>query len=219
MHYIFDEKNAKYEIGKIVCVGRNYAKHIKELNSKDMGIPILFLKPSTAVIYNEENIIIPNYSSDVHHEVELGFYVSKDGKDIPESEAHNYVSHYFLALDMTLRDVQSDAKRYGTPWSIAKGFDTSCPISQMKEIEDFDSLQDIDIELSVNSEVRQSDNTKMMLFSNRTLISFISSRFKLEKGDLILTGTPSGVGKVEDGDVITAVLNKEIHLKNTVVKG
>ncbi|RUS74813.1 hypothetical protein EGW08_017422 [Elysia chlorotica] len=202
------------EIGKkIVCVGRNYREHAAELNNPVPSKPMLFLKPTSAYISEGDAIKIPKGCTDLNHEVELGVVIGATAKDVSITEAMNYVAGYALGLDMTARDWQAVAKSKGHPWSVAKGFDTSCPISKFVEKEKIPDPNNLDLWLKVNGEMRQSGNTKDMIFPVEHLISFASQCFTLEPGDLILTGTPAGVSKLNSGDVIQAGLANIIQVQ------
>ena len=202
----FRHSKKQIPVGKIVCLGRNYAAHAKEMNAETPEAPVLFLKPSTALVHDGGVVIVPPISSDMHHEVEMAVVIGKTGTRIPKDEAMNYVSGYAVGLDMTLRDVQAEAKKKGLPWSVAKGFDTSAPISDVTAKEFVTNPHNLNISLKVNGVVRQESNTRNMVFSIDEMIAFISSIFTLEVGDMIFTGTPEGVGKVESGDQLEAEL-------------
>jgi 5-carboxymethyl-2-hydroxymuconate isomerase len=191
-------------VGKIVCLGRNYAEHAKEMQSGIPTTPILFLKPSSALIYNGEPILLPKVSNHVHYEVELVVAIGKGGKNIPRAEAYSHVLGYAIGLDITLRDVQDAAKKSGLPWSVAKGFDTSAPISDIVPAARIQDPHALTIACTVNGIVRQKSSTGEMIFSIDAIIEYISSIFTLESGDLIFTGTPSGVGEIKPGDTIEA---------------
>ncbi|KAL3864456.1 hypothetical protein ACJMK2_006139 [Sinanodonta woodiana] len=207
------------EIGrKIIGVGRNYRAHAAELGNQVPTKPILFLKPTSSYISQGQKIKIPKGCSSLHHEVELGVVIGRHGNDIQESKAMDYVSGYLLALDMTARDFQDEAKNKGQPWSLAKGFDTSCPVSEFIDKSKIRNPEQIGLWLKVNNTMRQNGNTKDMIFSVPYLISYISQYFTLEAGDIILTGTPSGVGPVTAGDVIEAGLADLVSIKFEVEK-
>lgn len=195
-------KNSSQEftIGKIVCVGRNYAEHAKELGNAIPEKPLIFLKPSSAVIYSGEEIIYPDISNEMHHEVELVLLIGKTIKNVDEKSAEDAITGYGVGLDMTLRDIQSDLKKKGHPWTIAKCFDTSAVLSDFILKENYNLTLDEEISLSVNSSIKQKEKLNKMIFSPSQIIEYISSLMTLEKGDLIFTGTPAGVGKVERGD-------------------
>jgi len=189
-------------VGTIFCVGRNYQKHIRELNSKDLGEPIIFTKPVTAICQNRDTIPLPGKSSDVHHEVELAIIIGKTGKNIFQEDAPAYIAGAAVALDLTMRDVQTQAKKNGTPWAIAKGFDFSCPISKVYPVTDLSILSGVDLFLEKNGIRVQHGNTANMIFPIDYLISYLSGFFILNPGDIILTGTPEGVGPIHSGDML-----------------
>jgi len=190
-------------VGTIFCVGRNYRKHIKELNSKDPGEPIIFTKPVTSICQNCDTIALPEKCGDIHHEVELAIIIGKTGKQILQNDAFEYIAGSAAALDLTMRDIQGKAKKDGTPWAIAKGFDFSCPISNVYPETDPNTLSSIDLFLEKNKTIVQQGNTKHMIFKIDYLIAYLSRFFTLHPGDIILTGTPEGVGPIQKGDVLT----------------
>ncbi|XP_045189769.2 acylpyruvase FAHD1, mitochondrial-like [Mercenaria mercenaria] len=198
---------------KIVAVGRNYRAHAAELGNPVPQKPILFLKPTSSYITEGENIKIPVGCSSLHHEVELGIVIGKPGSAIPEQDAKSYIGGYILALDMTARDFQDEAKKKGQPWSLAKGFDTSCPVSGFIDKDKISNPESVRLWLKVNDATKQDGTTSDMIFSIPYLISYISRYFKLEEGDVILTGTPEGVGPVASGDVIEAGLGDVVKMK------
>lgn len=205
-----------YQIGKIVCVGRNYAEHAKELGNEIPEKPVLFLKPPSAVIYSGEEVIHPAFSNDLHHEVELVLFVGEDIKNASRDEAENAIMGYGVGLDMTLRDVQQQLKKKGYPWTLAKCFDTSAVISDFILKQHHQLNLNEKIELKVNEEVRQSDTLSSMILTPAELVEYISSVMKLEKGDLIFTGTPSGVSKVNKGDKLEASLGELVNIICTI---
>jgi len=212
--YIFDDGvKRNLSIGKLVCLARTYKKHADEMESKVPENPLLFLKPASSVIFDGESIVYPSISKCLHHEVELGVVIGKKCKDITKDRALDYVLGYCICLDITARDIQSVAKKNGWPWSIAKGFDTFAPISNIVLKEKCINPNNLDISLKVNGNVRQSSNTKNMVFSVEEIIEFISSIMTLEPGDLIMTGTPKGVGEIHRGDVLEAELGDICFLK------
>jgi len=212
--YIFDDGvKRNLSIGKLVCLARTYKKHADEMRSKVPDEPLLFLKPASSVIFDGESIVYPSISKCLHHEVELGVVIGKKCKNITKDTALEYVLGYCICLDITARDIQSAAKKNGWPWSIAKGFDTFAPISNIVSKEKCINPNNLDISLKVNGNVRQSSNTKNMVFSVEEIIEFISSIMTLEPGDLIMTGTPEGVGEVHRGDVLEAELGHICFLK------
>lgn len=202
----------------IYCIGRNYIEHAKELNNPVPSSPLVFLKPQSALCFDSAEIIIPEQSSDVHHEVEIVVAISKKGKDIPEKDAHDFIEGIGVGIDFTARDIQQKAKESGHPWSVAKGFDTFAPVSRFIRSSEFDDLGNINVDLSVNGVNRQSGNSSQMIFSINYLISYLSSIFTLYPGDLIFTGTPSGVSRVISGDQISATLGEKLVTLSVSVK-
>ena len=198
------ETDNEYIVGKILCIGRNYVDHIKELGNEAPTAPVVFMKPATAIIGDGEIVKIPAYSSDCHYEAELAVLISKDGKDIAEADALSHVAGYGVAIDMTLRDVQDSLKKKGLPWEIAKGFDTSCPLSDFVPADKVADPQNLTICLALNGEQRQNGSTGLMINTVAKIINYLSGIFTLEEGDVILTGTPAGVGRVQAGDRMEA---------------
>ncbi len=194
----------RYRPGKLLCIGRNYARHAAEMKSDVPSQPMVFLKPSTALIGSGDTVVIPPQSSEVHHELELVAVIGKGGKNIPAGDALEHVAGYALGLDMTARDVQQKAKDKRHPWSVAKGFDTFAPLGEFIPTDGVADVQDILLRLTVNREVRQEGSTADMIFPVADLIAYCSTIFTLEPGDLLYTGTPEGVGPVSDGDVLNA---------------
>lgn len=204
--------------GKLICVGRNYAKHAAEMKSEVPEAPVLFLKPATALVGQGGKVILPRMSKDVHYEMELVVAIGRGGKNIPVTVALNYVDGYALGLDMTARDLQADAKQKGLPWSVAKGFDTFAPLGSFVKAHDIHNPQDLHLELLVNGDVRQKAHTADMIFSVADLIAYCSTIFTLLPGDLIFTGTPEGVGSVADGDQLEARCSKIPDLRVKVTR-
>jgi 2-keto-4-pentenoate hydratase/2-oxohepta-3-ene-1,7-dioic acid hydratase in catechol pathway len=195
---------------RIFAIGRNYAEHIKELNNERPDEPVIFTKPDTAVIKNNAPFYYPEFSKDVHHEVELVLRISKEGKNIQEQFAAKYYDAIGIGIDFTARDLQQKAKEKGLPWDIAKGFNGSAPVSdKFFPITDFKNLKDINFSLTVNGELKQQGNTSLMLFNFDYIISYLSKFFTLRTGDLIFTGTPKGVGPVKVGDRLAASIENE----------
>ncbi|KAL0089401.1 hypothetical protein J3Q64DRAFT_1728428 [Phycomyces blakesleeanus] len=188
---------------KIVAIGRNFSEHAKELGNAVPKSPFFFLKPTTSYVANGGKVEIPN-GCEVHHEVELAVVIGKDGRDFCASEAMDHVAGYALAIDMTARNLQNEAKKQGLPWSTAKGFDTFTPISDFIPKDSIPDASNVDLWLKVNGKFTQQGNTKDMIFKVPTLLEYVGSIMKLEVGDVILTGTPKGVGPIKAGDVITA---------------
>ncbi len=185
---------------KIICIGRNYVAHIEELKNEKPSNPVVFLKPDTALLKPGVPFFYPDFSQNIHHEVELVLKISKEGKNIQKQFASRYFQEIGLGIDFTARDLQDQCKSKGLPWEIAKAFNGSAPIGEFKPVADFIDLSDIDFHLTINDELRQKGNTTLMLFDFGTIIAYVSQFFTLKKGDLIYTGTPAGVGPVKVGD-------------------
>jgi acylpyruvate hydrolase len=203
-------------IRKIVCVGRNYAEHAKELGNEIPEKPVIFLKPASSVIYSGEEIVYPSFSNDMHHEVELVLLIGKKIKNADLKGSEEAIAGYGVGLDMTLRDIQNELKKKGHPWTIAKCFDTSAVLSDFILKKDYELTLNEEISLAVNNEIRQKEKLNMMLFSPVKLVEYLSSIITLEEGDLIYTGTPKGVGKVERGDKLFARIENVAELSCTV---
>ena len=216
MMKIILEPDIKYNTGKIVCIGRNYIKHIEEMSAERTKTPVLFLKPSTAILNIGNKIVLPKYSKEVHHEVELALLIGKKAKSINREEWKNYIAGAAVALDLTLRDLQSQAKEKGLPWCISKGFDGACPIGNFKPLSKIGDIQNLKIELLINNELKQNGNTSQMIFPPDELIAYISTIFTLEPGDIILTGTPASVGPIHSNDIIIASIEKIGSIKFVV---
>lgn len=196
----------EFAVGKIVCVGRNYTEHAKELGNEIPDKPVLFLKPPSSIIYSGDNIIYPDFSNEMHHEVELVLLIGKDVSKANLKEAENAIIGYGVGLDMTLRDIQSEAKKKGHPWTISKCFDTSAVVSDFVLKENCTLTLDEEISLSINGIIKQKDQLNKMIFNPAQIVEYISSLMMLEEGDLIFTGTPKGVSKVNRGDKLKADL-------------
>ena len=205
---IKNNKNMNLKIGKLVCLARTYKKHAEEMKSEIPKEPLIFLKPTSSVIFNGESIQIPKMSKCVHHEVELAVIIGKKCKNILKKDAMNYIFGYAVALDITARDIQNKLKNKGWPWGIAKGFDTFAPISEVVLKENVSNPQNLDISLKLNGKIKQSSNTNNMIFSIEEIIEYISKIMTLETGDLIMTGTPEGVGEIVSGDILEAQLGE-----------
>lgn len=197
---------AEIPIHTIFCIGRNYAEHARELKNEIPTTPVIFTKPVSTIVYDGDSVILPHHSNNVHHEAELVVAIAREGKNIPESDALNYVAGYAIGIDMTARDVQNKLKDKGNPWELAKGPDTFAPLGNFIPPEQIGDPAAIDIELSVNGVVRQKGTTADMLFPVDVLISVLSEYFTLYPGDLIFTGTPEGVSRVQEGDRIEAAI-------------
>lgn len=194
---------------KIIAIGRNYAEHAKELNNPVPGVPVIFMKPETALLKENKPFYHPEFSEDIHHEIEIVIKISKEGKHISEQFAGNYFEEIGLGVDFTARDIQSKHKEKGLPWELAKAFDGSAPVSTFVPKSQFPDLKNINFKLDVNNETRQQGNTSFMLFSFEYIIAFVSKYITLKKGDLIYTGTPQGVGKVNVGDRLEGYLENQ----------
>ena len=186
---------------KIICIGRNYAKHIEELANERPDNPVVFLKPDSAILPKKNPFFIPPFSSDVHYEVEVLIKINKVGKHIASRFAHKYYDEIALGIDFTARDVQQQCKEKGLPWEKAKAFDGSAVIGNFYNKKDF-NLENLSFQLLKNNEIVQDGNTQSMLWKIDELISYVSQYFTLKKGDIIFTGTPAGVGKVSENDVL-----------------
>ena len=195
---------------RIFAIGRNYAEHIKELNNERPDEPVIFTKPDTAVLRNNSPFYYPEFSKDVHYEVELVLRICKEGKNIEEKFAHKYYDAIGIGVDFTARDLQQKAKDKGLPWDIAKGFNGSAPVSdKFLPVSAFGDLKNINFSLEVDGETKQQGNTSFMLFSFDYIILYLSRFFTLRTGDLIFTGTPKGVGPVKVGNVLSAYVEQE----------
>jgi acylpyruvate hydrolase len=205
-----------FPIGKILCIGRNYADHIAELGNPTPDAPVIFIKPASSVIGEGEQIVIPPYSHECHYEAELALLIGRKGKNIPVDQSLEYIAGYGVGIDLTLRDVQGELKKKGLPWEIAKGFDTACPLSSFVEASRVPDPQNLTIRLTVNGEIRQDGNTKMMIHRIPAIISHMSGNFTLDPGDVILTGTPAGVGRIVSGDKLAAEIPGVASLRVSV---
>jgi len=195
---------------RIFAIGRNYAEHIQELNNERPDEPVIFTKPDTAVLRNNAPFYYPDFSKDIHHEVELVLRICKEGKNIQEKFARKYYDAIGVGIDFTARDLQQKAKEKGLPWDIAKGFNGSAPLSdKFISVNDFGDLKNINFSLKINGELKQQGNTRLMLFDFDYITSYLSRFFTLRTGDLIFTGTPKGVGPVKVGDVLSASIEDE----------
>ena len=194
---------------KIIAIGRNYAEHAKELNNPIPTVPVIFMKPDTAVLKDNKPFYHPEFSTDIHHEIELVLKISKEGKHIAQKFADSYFDEIGLGIDFTARDIQQKHKEKGLPWELAKAFDNSAPISKFIPKSEFKDLSNLNLRINLNDNIVQEGNTKDLLFSFEHIISFVSQYITLKKGDLIFTGTPKGVGKVNIGDHLCGYLEDE----------
>ena len=197
---------------KIICIGRNYAEHAKELNNAIPTEPVFFMKPDTALLKDGEPFYYPDITKDLHHEIEIVIKINKVGKHIDEQFAHKYYDEIGLGIDFTARDLQAECKTKGLPWEKAKAFDHSAPIGKFISKDKLGDLSTIEFELKINGQSRQVGNTKDLLFSFDQIISYVSKYVTLKVGDLIYTGTPSGVGAVVIGDKLQGYINGDLFL-------
>lgn len=202
---------------KVIGIGLNYSEHIAEMQSKRTNDPVIFVKPNSAVVSIYDPIKIPTIYGAVHHEIELAVLIDKTGFNIPQEKAMDYVGGFGLALDLTLRDLQKKAKERGHPWAIAKGFNGACPVSEFVPANQISNPQNLKLQLTVNGSERQNGNTNQMLFKIPELIAYVSKFFPFEPGDVILTGTPSGVGPLMPGDRLKAVIESVATVQTTCV--
>jgi len=191
---------------KIFCVGRNYVDHIRELANEKPDQPVIFMKPETALVKNNEPVYHPEFTNDLHFETEVVLKVCKEGKYIQPKLANRYFDSIGLGIDFTARDIQSTLKAKGLPWEISKAFNQSAPVSGFIPVSGFPDPANLNFHLDVNGIRRQTGNTSLMLFSFTEILVFISTYFTIKPGDLIFTGTPAGVGKVEIGDRLQGLL-------------
>lgn len=191
---------------KIICIGRNYTEHINELNNERPDEPVVFIKPDSAILPNEQDFYIPEFSKDIHYEVELLVKIKKVGKHIDQKFAHKYYDEVGLGIDFTARDLQQKLKEKGLPWEKAKGFDGAAVIGKWLPKSNFEDLNDVEFTLLKNDTPVQIGHTKLMLWKIDELIAYVSKYFMLKKGDVIFTGTPAGVGRVAVNDYLTGVL-------------
>ncbi|MCM4165879.1 MULTISPECIES: fumarylacetoacetate hydrolase family protein [unclassified Arenibacter] len=194
---------------KIVCIGRNYVDHIKELNNERPEAPVLFIKPDSAVLPKEQDFYIPEFSKDIHYEVEVLVKIKKVGKHIDSQFSHTYYDEIGLGVDFTARDLQSQLKEKGLPWEKAKGFDGSALIGKWLPKSNFEDINNLNFQLKKNNDVVQKGNTGLMLWKIDEIISYASSFFTLKKGDIIFTGTPAGVGRISANDYLSGTLENE----------
>lgn len=191
---------------KIICIGRNYAEHAREMKSDVPSEPVFFMKPDTALLRDGEPFYYPEFTKDVHHEIEIVLKISRAGKHIEERFADKYFEEIGLGIDFTARDIQAACKEKGLPWEKAKAFDQSAPLGSFFPKSDFPDPGNIEFYLEVNGETRQKGNTRDLIFSFEKIISYVSRFVTLKTGDLIFTGTPEGVGPVKMGDRLTGYI-------------
>ena len=192
---------------KIICIGRNYKNHVNELNNIVPTEPVIFLKPDTSIILKKQPFFIPDFSNDIHHEVEVIVKINRVGKYISKEFAHKYYDKIGLGVDFTARDIQQNQKQFGLPWEKAKAFDGSALIGKWVNKTSFDDINDINFSLMKNNELVQKGNTSQMLWDIDSIIAYVSSFFTLKIGDIIFTGTPAGVGAVKENDKLKGFIN------------
>ncbi len=211
----------RYSPGKVVCVGKNYTDHIKEMGGRANDrpeVPTIFMKPSTSVVSGEEAVFIPLELGLLHHEVELCFVIGKDCKDVPAGEAPSFIAGYGVGIDFTLRDMQAAAKKAGGPWALSKGFDSSAVFGEFAPAGDVADPCALAISLAIDGKVKQDGSTREMIFSPAAILAYVSRFMTLEEGDVLMTGTPAGVGEVKHGDAIEALVEGLPALRFAVLR-
>ncbi|MCV9386177.1 fumarylacetoacetate hydrolase family protein [Reichenbachiella ulvae] len=193
---------------KILAIGRNYVEHIEELNNEKPDEPVVFSKPDSAILRNNDAFYYPDFTKDIHHEVEVVVRICREGKNIDPKFVHKYYDQFGIGIDFTARDLQTKLKNKGLPWDLAKGFNGSAPISTFRSTEGYD-LKNLNFGLKIDGQQVQQGNTSHMMFDIDYLICYLSRFFMLKKGDLIFTGTPKGVGPVQIGNRLEAFLEDE----------
>ncbi len=193
---------------KIICIGRNYTDHIKELDNQRPAAPVVFLKPDTSILLKKQPFFIPEFSNDVHHEVELLVRINKIGKHVSQKFAHKYYDEIGLGIDFTARDLQTELKEEGLPWEKAKAFDGAAVVGNFIKKEEFKDINNIEFSLKRNGKTVQKGNSMLMMWKIDALIEYVSKYFTLKIGDIIFTGTPAGVGRVEANDVLTGFIGE-----------
>ncbi len=198
---------------KIICIGRNYVEHIEELGNEKPKEPVIFLKPDTAILPKKMPFFIPEFSNNVHYEVEVVVKINRVGKHIDKKFAHKYYEEIGLGIDFTARDLQQNLKEKGLPWEKAKAFDGSAVLSNFVSKTEFNNVNDLDFSLQKNNKIVQKGNSSLMIHSIDEIISYVSKFFTLKIGDYIFTGTPSGVGKVEENDILQGFIKEKEMFK------
>jgi 2-keto-4-pentenoate hydratase/2-oxohepta-3-ene-1,7-dioic acid hydratase in catechol pathway len=191
---------------KIICIGRNYVAHARELNNEVPDKPVFFMKPDSALVTSNRPFFYPDFSTNVHHELEVVIRINRLGRSIEEQYADRYYNELALGIDFTARDLQDQQKKKGLPWEIAKGFDYSAPISEFFPVEKYGDIHDLSFRLDLNGKTVQDGSTSLMIFSFEKIIAYVSRFMTLKTGDLIFTGTPAGVGPVAINDRLEAYL-------------
>jgi 2-keto-4-pentenoate hydratase/2-oxohepta-3-ene-1,7-dioic acid hydratase in catechol pathway len=195
---------------KFICIGRNYVDHVQELNNEIPDEPVVFLKPDTAMLKDNQAFFYPDFSKDIHYEVEVLVKINREGKYINEKFAHKYYNEIGLGIDFTARDLQQKAKEKGLPWEKAKAFNGSAVISHFSSKENFADLQQLNFRLEADGEIKQSGNTSLMMYAIDAIIAHVSQYFTLKKGDIIFTGTPKGVGPIHRGQRLKGFLENQL---------
>ncbi len=213
----FKNSSQTIPVHSTFCIGRNYKEHAAELQNPVPQKPLVFIKPLNTITYSGQSIILPKMSRDVHHEVEVVVVIGKSGKNILAADAPDFIAGYGIGIDVTARDIQQVAKEKSHPWTVAKGFDTFAPISSFVEASEIPDPGNLDFQLSINHKLRQQGNTRDMIFPISELIAYLSTIFSLSPGDLIFTGTPEGVGPLQEGDRVQAVLDEHLAELNMLV--
>ncbi len=201
---------------KIICIGRNYSEHAKELKNEIPDKPVWFMKPDSALLLKNRPLYYPDFTNNLHYETELVFRINRVGKHIQEKFAYKYYDAVAVGFDFTARDLQAEAKKKGLPWEPAKAFDSSAALSEFIPLEEIGDVNNIEFSMKKNGEVVQQGNSSQMLFNIDFLISYLSKFLTLRMGDLIYTGTPAGVGPVERGDLLEAYIGDTMMLKTAV---
>ena len=215
-HLWIDNTPVDLPVGKVVCVGRNYAEHARELGNEVPDSPILFMKPATSLAAFDEQIAIPADQGEVHHEIEIAVLVREELHHATPREVQYSLAGYALALDLTLRDVQKTLKEKGHPWERAKAFDGACPVSGFVDARGISVRQPLELSLRINGDIRQQGSTAQMLFPIFELVAHISESFTLNPGDVVLTGTPAGVGPLQPGDQLEARMGNLLTVKGAI---
>ncbi len=193
---------------KIICIGMNYKKHAKELGNPIPEKPVYFMKPDSALVIRNRPFFYPDFSADVHHEIEIVLKINRLGKSVSKQYAGRYFSEIALGVDFTARDVQAECRKKGLPWEISKGFDYSAPVSRFVPVNESGDIHNLDFRLDVNGNTVQAGNTGDMIFTFEEIIAYVSKFMTLKTGDLIFTGTPEGVGPVKPGDRLEGYLGE-----------
>ena len=214
---VIKNSSEKINIGKVVCVGRNYAAHAKEMGNEIPSFPIIFLKTATCIINSGGEVVHPDYSNDLHHEIELVLVIGNEIKNATEEEAEKAIAGYAVGLDMTLRDLQNESRNKGEPWTLAKVFDTSGVVSPVVLKSEYHLRGNEKIYLNVNGEMKQISTLDKMLFNAVATVQHISKKMTLEKGDLVFTGTPEGVGRVIPGDKLSGGIENIGKIETAII--